>query len=64
MLQKSFNVFEKIQEGKIRKHNLDVLGKLPTQEDELIESQLFKKFLVSLNGCRVYNLKGHDNLVK
>lgn len=35
---------------------------ISTEERELVESQRFRDFLPTKNGCMVFNLVGHDNI--
>lgn len=60
--QASQEALEFIREGKIRNHLLGNAAGEHSGETELIESQSFRDFLPTKNGCMVFDLVGCDNL--
>lgn len=60
--QVSSEALRLIHEGRIRNHLLGNAAGEHSGEAELIESQQFRDFLPTKNGCMVYRLVGGDNL--
>ena len=60
--QASQEALELIRGGKIRNHLLGNAAGEHGGEAELIESQRFRDFLPTKNGCTVFDLVGCDNL--
>lgn len=60
--QASIEALEFIRGGRIRNHLLGNAAGEHGGEAELIESQRFRDFLPTKNGCMVFDLVGRDNL--
>ena len=60
--QASDEALRLIHKGHIRNHLLGNAVEEHSGEAELIESQQFRDFLPSKNGCMVFSLVGGDNL--